>query len=114
MEVLIGSDTNSIQNISHYPCQLFRAETDDDHMSSDSKSITWITSMVISAWISPLVFIRMRRRGKTPHSERAAPVILKKFFDFGFVEARQLLFTLDDHGALKEVRIFEHERNRLV
>ena len=95
---------------------IISCETDDDHMPSNSKSITWIISMarLISASISPLVFIRMRRDGRTPRIERAAPVILKKFFDFGFVEARQLLFTLDDHGALKEVRIFEHELDRLV
>src|SRR6266545_5417781 len=41
-------------------------------------------------------------------------VFLKQLFDFGFVESRELLLTLDDHGPLKEVRIFEHKLDRLV
>ena len=39
---------------------------------------------------------------------------LKQFFDFGFVESGQFPFTFDDHRSLEEVRIFEHELDRLV
>src|ERR671922_1031205 len=108
---------------------------------------------LISASISPLVFIRMlppnggqmnslvpsvpkasmvrtssfilprdagdERGGGSEHEEirsrsRGPQAILKKFFDFGFVETRELLFSLDDHGPLKEVRIFKHQLDRLV
>jgi hypothetical protein len=39
---------------------------------------------------------------------------LKELFDFGFVEARQLFLAFDNHRAPEQIRILEHELDRLV
>jgi hypothetical protein len=57
----------------------------------------------------------MRRRGENsaPGAERRQ-VVLKQFFDFGFVETCEFLPTLDEQGPFKEVRIFKHQFDRFV
>ena len=40
--------------------------------------------------------------------------MLKQLFDFGFVESGNFLFTFDDDRPFKQIRIFEHELDRLV
>ena len=39
---------------------------------------------------------------------------LEQLFDFSFVETHQLFLAFDDHRAFQQVRIFEHELDRLV
>src|SRR5688572_9574343 len=39
---------------------------------------------------------------------------LDELFHFGFVKTRQFLLALDDHRALEQVRILEHELDRFV
>ena len=52
---------------------------------------------------------------KKPYASRATPSSrLQKLFDFGFVKAGQFFPALDDHRAFQQIRILEHELDRLV
>ena len=69
---------------------------------------------LISASISPLVFMENSLGSRNACLKGAALEGLQKRFDFRLVETGELLFSLDDQRTLEQVRILEHQPDRLI
>ena len=49
-----------------------------------------------------------------PLADRSVELLLEEVIYLGFIEARQFLFAFDEDRALQQIRVFEHELDRLV
>src|SRR5438876_6370552 len=60
----------------------------------------------------------MRKRWAARNRRRLWPSgarwSFKECFDFGFVEARELLLALDDDGAFEQISVCDHQLDRVV